>query len=371
VWLRDGEERAVAWASAKWGSTVGNNLNEAIKVSGASGWGITAQEAGQKIVGDSVNWVNPLSSNSPLPYVSRKVGDWSEGTMRGTHAYSVLERGGSNAEALSRVEKFHFNYRDIGEFDQVAKKVIPFWTFFSRNAALQAEVWARNPGKLNRSYFNMKRNLEFISEDEESQGTSVPDYLIEDLGGIRTPWGGADRGRAYLTPDLPGLKFRKDAGDPLGALLGGVGPGLKVPYQMVSGTDQFTGRDYRDEFTQRTATGDVPRLGSPILQLPGVRNVADVVLPGTRLENGQLLQTDRGQMISDSVNPGLARISRLFPNMPRQQETRTQAIVSVFGGSIRWNDPGSQAGARAADRAERNQQATQLALDAKLRRLTE
>lgn len=371
-WVKNGDEATRKWALAKYDEQTVDNLFGALDVTAGSGWGISAQEASDKLVGDvTTGWnpldysKNPLSSKSFLPQKSKQFGEAVEAGMRGGHAFSVLQRGGSFNEALARVEKFHFNYRDISEFDQVAKKVMPFWTFFSRNIALQAQVWMRNPGKLNRSYFNAKRNIEFMSEEDQP----VPDYLLWSMGGIRTPWGGEEGGRMYLTPDLPSIRFRETVADPKGELINSLTPAIKTPIEMLSNTDQFTGREFRNSLTTFGEDGEIPRLAPGVLQLPGVKQAASL-LPGADIYNGQLLMQDNTQKAVESINPLLGRTNRLFPNMPRQQETRRQAVMGFAGLPGRWNDPGSQAGEMARRTEIIKNEAANRALQEKLNTLT-
>jgi hypothetical protein len=348
--LQKDPEAARAWALKTFGPEQAERLDTAYKVAAASGWGITSQEMTTSLAGSKIKWLNPLSADNPLAYGIRHASSEVEAFLRGGHALAVLERGGTFEDALQRVQKFHFNYRDISDFDRAAKQAMPFWTFWSRNIGLQAQVYARRPDKINRSYINMKRNIEESAPEDE--GDAVPWYLTNDMMGILTPFGSAaGRGRAYLTPDIPSARFpgqmAQMGDDPLREVMSNLGPGLKIPAQLLANKDMFTGRDYRNSLTTRDDSGVIPRLAPSPMQLPGVRNVLDM-LPGTELIDNQLLMQDNTQAAIEGVNPSIGRLARLFPNNQRQEETYRQYWLNWFGAPVRWNDPGSQAGALAS-----------------------
>jgi hypothetical protein len=79
---------------------------------------------------------------------------------------------------------------------------------------------------------------------------------------------------------------------------------------------------------------------------------------------------DNTQKAVESMNPLIGRANRLFPNMPRQQETRDQAFAGFMGASVRWNDPGSQAGELARRNEVIKNEAANRALHDKLKQLT-
>jgi hypothetical protein len=364
--LQKDPEAARAWALKTFGPEQAERLDTAYKVAAASGWGITSQEMSTSLVGSTVK-LNPFSADNPLAFGVRHASSEVEAFLRGGHALAVLERGGSFEDALQRVQKFHFNYRDISDFDRAAKQAMPFWTFWSRNIGLQAQVYARRPDKINRSYINMKRNIEESADPDE--GDAVPWYLTNDMMGILTPFGSAaGRGRAYFTPDVPSARFpgqmAQMGDDPLREIMSNLGPGLKIPAQLLANKDMFTGREYRNELTTRDDEGIIPRLAPSPMQLPGVRNVLDQVLPGTELIDNQLLMQDNVQAAVEGINPAIGRLARLVPNNQRQEETYRQYWLNWFGAPVRWNDPGSQAGALASQ-----DQKAQAAADAVQKRI--
>ena len=368
----EGAEAAQAWARQKYKDVGAAQLNEAHRVATASGWGITADEVSRNLAGDKINWWNPLSSNSPLPRFAQWGGRHGEAALRGGHALGVLRRGGNFDEALSRVQKFHFNYRDIAEGDYAMKQVMPFWMFFSRNLGLQAQVYAKQPNKITRSYYNAKRNIEGMTEDS---GAPVPSWLMGQQA-IR----GA--GEMLFNPDIPSVRAPQmfDELSPFApegegggfnpmrsveSLLGNTSPGVKIPAQLAANKNFFLDREYRNNLTTYSDEGEIPRYAPAMLQqaadVPGVGNLMGL-LPGTEYIDGELLMQDNVQDVVKDIAPVQNRLTRLLPGLERYRTDREnekfgQSWASFLGAPIVWNDEGSQAGAMAQARREQEEAA--------------
>lgn len=62
---------------------------------------------------------------------------------------SARERGLNPSQASEWVQKHHFDYADVTSFERkVARRIIPFYTFFARNTRLQASKVFTRPGKV-------------------------------------------------------------------------------------------------------------------------------------------------------------------------------------------------------------------------------
>ena len=371
-----GMENAIKWARKKGYSEREIAAFEgAMRAAGVSGWGLNPQEISTQLVGAKGSW-NPFNVEFVPTRVVRGASTNVEALMRGSHAYDVIMRMGGEADsvfkrmpdgklmlddsamnqAVFHVEKFHFNYRDLSNLDRGAKRAIPFWTFYSRNMALQADVWTRYPQKLNRSYFNFKANMELTSDPDQVEPSFFPE-----LGAIRTPFGERDGGTIYLTPDLPSLRFRQDLAelvpgssgegfDPI-RLLSDTGPAIKVPMEMLQNRELFTDIPFKNRLYDYDSEGNaVLRKGPSILQgeIPftdiDVPVVSDVMtrlgdlLPGTERVNGDLLMQDNTQSAIEDIIPLIGRAERLDPDSPKQQDRQGQNWLSFIGASVRQNN---------------------------------
>lgn len=378
---RKGSDAAWAWARKTMAPEEVSRLEDAVRAAAATGWGLNPEEITTKIgrgVTGGRTW-NPLDPDFVPIKAVRNGSSEAEAIMRISHAYDVMSKGGTLSSAIGRVEKFHFNYRDISDFDRAAKRVVPFWSFYSRNFVLQAEMWARKPGKLNRSYFNLKRNMELNAEEDQV----VPGYYDE-LGAIRTGIGKPNGGQWYFTPDLPSLRFRQDLAsladpggegfDPL-RLLSDSSPAIKIPVEAIADKQLFTNIDFKNRLYDYDSEGNTIAREAPIwAQIPGVDRTIDAldpILPGeTQMVNGKLLMSDKAQVSLENISPALARATRLLPNQPKYQERWGQSVLSTAGLPARKNTPQSIQG-ELYGRQKRAQEANrQSAIDQLLQELT-
>lgn len=355
--LDEGQEAADAWATKRFGSVEAENLNKAATVSAATGDGQAASEAAGRVLGAPTKKLNVLSSNSAIPSFFRTKSAHIESGLRGGHAYGVLAQGGDYAEALARVEKFHFNYQNLGKGDEAARLVSPFWTFFSRNMALQAQVYAKQPNKITRSYYNFKRNVEDgMGFDEDTEYT--PWYMGRGgMNAARTGMSifGADKGPLSLTPDIPSVRYPGQmaeladglTSDPLGTLVGNMGPQVKVPYEMLTNKSTFTGNGYKNELEEwdQDTGGTKPRYAPGIMDLPGLRNILNM-LPGTEIYDDRLVMQDNIEAGILGSNPYLARAAGISGDTSSNPASGWNAGIGFFGGLGRFNSPSSQDSSR-------------------------
>jgi len=172
---------------------------------------------------------------APL-YASRQFGAGIENTVRFAMMFDGVAKGLSPQEAAARTAKFLIDYSDISSVDKVAKQIIPFWMWMSRNTALQAELVWTNP-RVYKAYDSFRNNF----EDKEGTSPYVPDYLKDTgafkIGGtdntyFKSPFGLIGRGEeSVITSVIENpLKF-----------LSRVTPALKVPAELFKNEKFFTG----------------------------------------------------------------------------------------------------------------------------------
>jgi hypothetical protein len=350
--MADGLESADAWAKKTYGANEASKMNEAATVAAATGDGQAATEYAGKILGSANKKLNIFSPQHALPHRIRTASAGIESGLRGGHAYGVLMQGGDYAEALARVEKFHFNYNDLGKFDEAAKLVSPFWTFFSRNMALQMQVYAKQPNKITRSYYNYKRNIEDgLGFDEDTEFT--PWYMGKGgMNGIRTGLNvrGNDKGPLSLTPDIPSVRFpgqMANLADSKGLdLAGQLPPWLKIPVQGFTNTDQFLGNQYKNSLEEFDADkGMVARSAPGPIDQPGIRNILNL-LPGTEIVDDKLFMQDNTEAQLMQTHPYLQRLVGMSGDGSRNPASGTNSVASFLGGLGRFNSPQSQDGSR-------------------------
>ena len=152
---------------------------------------------------------------------------------------SAAKRASAAAEAVSKVL---FDPRDLTNFEnKVMKRIIPFYTFAKKNLAFQIDNIGKNGGnyaKLMRAYNSLNSNY---GDDYEN----MPDFLKENMY-IPIPTVDKDGNYKFIRAQLPFGDFVSTVTDPIGTFVNNTTPAIKVPYELATGVDTFTGRNIED-----------------------------------------------------------------------------------------------------------------------------
>ena len=148
-------------------------------------------------IGSGGSKLNPLSRDFAPLKGSAKLGEGVETSLRGALGWHRMRNGLGIDQAVEDIYKFHFNYTDLSQAERNLKRIVPFYTWTRYNVPLQMEMMLSNPGKYSK-YMAVKTNVESQSEGDGV----VPNYFVNDMFGIRTPWS-QGKNRVYVTPDLP------------------------------------------------------------------------------------------------------------------------------------------------------------------------
>ena len=217
-----GTERERYALSVVMGSGSGGAFNDVLTA------GEISNRAHRKLVH---NWFTKMN---------RKAGTYVEGPLRLSMALDSFDKGMSMGEALARVVKYHFDYSQTSKLDRAARRMIPFWTFMSRNLPLQLEQMVLRP-RMYQQYRALVNNFAQPADPLTpqywlSQGAWTLDEHAEDR---HSPW--------YLMPDLPFTNITEpfDAlarGDVGKAVLSDINPGILAPLEAFGfGKKIFTG----------------------------------------------------------------------------------------------------------------------------------
>jgi hypothetical protein len=343
----------------KYGVSELHKFQGALDAIAGTGWGQSAQEAGIGLFskhGARRAWDKTLGTENPLSIAVRNKNEGAEELMRGAHAYMVFRRSGKDAvgawpvnDAINSVAKYHFNYRDISSFDRAAKRVIPFWTFMSRNVPLQIENIAKHPDVLNRTYGNLKRTLETGQEDQPI----VPSYFMN-LGGIHlgdVPGLGTPGDQEYLMLDLPFLRVQEDISKfaDIEKMFSDMNPLIKTPLELQAHKQFFSDIPLSDT-----------RMETPPAQamVPGVKQLLEQVGWMKKDAEGRDVMSDAHSYAIEAMNPMANRVDRIIPaaqkhpgeaGYEREQQyladKQKESLLSIlFGVGIRTNSPERQQG---------------------------
>jgi hypothetical protein len=308
----------MAWLSRQ-DETV-RNAFDAVFASGAGG---RYKEAGIAQSGSALTRVGKKMIENPVTRFSQRVGARVEGPVRLGMAFDTVRNGGSVQDAVSRITRVHFDYSQASRFDEQMKRLLPFWTFMSRNLPLQvAQMWTR-PARY-AQYNSFVRNM----RGEDAEG--MPQY-IKDRGGfmlpspINLPFFGQINA---IDPDLAHLRLEEDVsryGDVFqnpGQLLSDFNPWLTAPIEITTRKNLYTGAQVgQDEFEH---------VSNPLEQA-----MAAFLAPFGATKRSP----DTGEFGMDqawvgglqSVNPLIDRATRLTGSGPTGSDRMGETFLRLFG----------------------------------------
>jgi hypothetical protein len=277
--------------------------------------------------------------NTRATRLSQRGGQRVEGSVRLPMALDSLRHGDSMQGAFDRLARVHFDYNDVSKFDAKARRIIPFWTFLSRNLPLQVtEMWQK-PG-LYMKYTHFVQNMASVDE------SYTPEYWLQ-AGAFNTGahipnipgMGGAQGLPVYLAPEVGSYQIDQQMGDlvealsgrNVGALLSQANPLLTAPAEFATGKDFYTGKTY-DE----TSYSNVGGLMTPA-------KWAAMALGQTN-DAGQV--SDKFMNLLRSVNPMMDRTSRVLPQLTGGDEEakkrQLESIARFIGAPMRTLTPKQQ-----------------------------
>lgn len=203
-------------------------------------------------VGESLNPLNIQGVNRDtdkfIPVAAgRKIGSAVEDFARSSHYISLRSQGVSAAEAAERVKKYHIDYGDFTQFEQqVGKRLFPWYSFSRKTLPPLLEDLATKPAKVAAGVR--------LTTGVREPGSFVPDYIGE---GAAIPLPGAPEGQQRYISSF-GLPFEDESIKTLGSLAQGdlqragqqvfgmAQPWLKVPAEIASGKQFYSGRKLED-----------------------------------------------------------------------------------------------------------------------------
>lgn len=190
----------------------------------------TALEAGAKF--RKLSKVNP-----------RRIGNWIEMNQKANATINALRQGKSLEEALNLAEKAGFDYSKITQFEaKVLRRLIPFYTFARKNAALQLSTFKHHPERiLNQVKFtNMLSNMFGGGKPTEEELGGVPPWALNAMGFK------IQEGKYISKFGLPMEEFLERVADPIKTSLSSMNPLVKYPLEAKSGYDFFREKPIKD-----------------------------------------------------------------------------------------------------------------------------
>ena len=313
--------------------------------SGAIGAGQAASEVAQSFrlhgattvdrYGRPIRW-NPLRRDNVWNTAVRNGNSEMEEFVRGSLALDSIVNGMSDAEAIFRVNQFHFNYSKEGMTDwerNLGARAYPFYTWTRNSLPLMATQLLYNPKPFVR-YLQLKNNIELgVQEDRTTPAWYGKRWGIDLSGLMGNPNQGA---RTWAFPDLPFMDLIEFADMPLQdmerpfggltRLAEGLAPQIKFPVETVMGAQIFRNIPISTEYVKPPPMFDIPGLLPFLSKMPG-----DMVAKNSRGKYGIRENVLYGL---GTFVPYLSQARRLIP-----REDRYKDDDKLFSAWLSWAMP--------------------------------
>lgn len=329
--LPKAEQAAVRDAIALSGATGFGQFGEIAQAAGVGRTGVTGRAAtgltpfagrkvpfgGERVIpGVQVPALEKVSTTLFAPFRALRTGGAAvEEYTRFALLYDGIKQGLDPLEAANRVNKYLVDYSNINAIDRNVRSIVPFWMWMSRNLPLQVENMWMAPGAYQK-YLSFRRNL----QDKDGESPYLPEYLKE-AGAFKIP-GTKD---FYLRPELgfPGAgapnPLQQLAGGNLLEILSGLTPAIRIPLELESNTQFFsgapilTGKESAAEADQKVRSYIISQGVSPL----SVIGRYLTAIPG---EEPKLIQQLTGAKLDRELQATLSLIgSPAFPVRPQQE----------------------------------------------------
>jgi hypothetical protein len=275
------------------------DVMKAVYASGAGGQ-YTAAEIGVRAFGDQdpedrrfLNKAWHFAYENRVTKGSHNVGErWVEAPVRAGLALNSIRRpGGSWEEAVSRIRRIHFDYSEVNELDRGVRRLVPFWTFMSRNLPLQVQQMWTSP----RAYLQYNSFMRNMNVDPEGN-MPMPDWLAG-TGAVFLNGSGL-----ALAPDVGASQVQNYLGqiaDPK-RLMQNLTPPLKSIIELATNTDIYYNQPYKKNDLIKPGWELTPVL--PVLAALGLT---------TNTAQGPVIEKKVNEAVRDNI-PVLAQLNRLF-----------------------------------------------------------
>lgn len=231
--------------------------------------GDIARRMEEALQGASKNPIT-LSTKNPILQGGFKMGQTIEDNARIALYIDQLNKGASLDKAAEHVRKYLFDYGDVSPFEKnVAKRILPFYTWSRKNLPLQLEALATQPDKINKINLAIN-NIQQANEVQQPDLASVPQYIREQapvyvasdqqagtvtaipLQGLIPTFDVGSITKFLNTETAPQGIQKGKLGEALSTTMGGVSPFIKAPLEYIANYDFFRKKTIQ-EFEGQTA----------------------------------------------------------------------------------------------------------------------
>jgi len=266
---------------------------------------------------------------------NRAVGSLVEDNAKIAHFLSKRSEGYGVKEAAESVKKYLFDYGDLTSVEQnLLKRVMPFYTWTSKNIPLQIQEFINNPGKFSK-LATMKKDVE--SDVPVPNEQYLSDY-IKGNGPIRMRQD-ADGTKYFLAGAwVPAVQALQFLSNPKQSALGMITPTVKLPYETITNQGTF----FQNTLGEYDPIKKYPGQKTSYLGMdldPRVANVLRSIRPLSELDKlnpgGIFGEKNKPSFLKGIVdNASNQRGGRYTPEM-----SQADRILNSFVGKLQNYDP--------------------------------
>lgn len=192
--------------------------------------------------------INPLSAKNVVIQKGRQFGTAVENEAKVVGFLNDLMKHGDPMEAAKNTYKYLYDYMDLTDFERhVAKRLIPFWTWMSKNIPNMLQNLATQPGKIGSTIgkvpmvFEHKTKAELRDRNIPYQKDIEPSFVREQ--GMFPVDVDSEGKVAYYMPGIPTSDLAKLGIEDIAS---GLTPALKAPFEFIprGGYSMFMDRPY-------------------------------------------------------------------------------------------------------------------------------
>ena len=271
-----------------------------------------------------------------LPYLNNKMNESMDTMarlvtfMEGSRNKKFLDKLGVN-NAGEAVRKVLFDPTDLTDFEKnVMKRALPFYTFTKKNLAFQFDNLSKNASQYSKLIRGYDRLLDAATGDNSE---NVSDWLKDNLY-IPIPVLGKDGSYKVIRGALPFGNLIDTLENPASNLVNLSSPAFKMPMEIATNTNSFTGRDiesFPGELSknipgmtkkQEYLLGNLTGLDTPIKNInrayQGIQDTMSTGNPFKLIENATTMESN---IDTDKINRMYDQLERL-ENMMQQYQQR-------------------------------------------------
>jgi hypothetical protein len=274
--------------------------------------------------------------NNAYTRAFRKKNEFVERAVRMPMALDSLRRAQTFDQAVARVTRYHFDYSDLSQLDEAARKLVPFWIWTSRNVPLQITSQLVHP-----RVYNIYSRIKEASpvDDDIVMPKFLADWQPIGVGGVNE-----EGGQWVVTPDLPMERLRQQyeqVTDPT-KIIGSFAPLLKVPFELIA--DRQLGIDMGPFKDKPQPVSGFDKL----VLVPIAKALAGDSWIGISSETGEVLLDERIPYVAQNAMPLLGQLYRTSGGAfgGRQSSSYSErqlgSILSWLGLPVRYIGPAQQ-----------------------------